>query len=124
MDSLASVTKIVANQTGADAMEIDHLRHEADKEMEEDFGECECMAMHEQGFQGPFIYCHKKGHMARSCSRKSAGLPKIRVAGITNQGGTGERWTPGPKNPIGGLPRKEAKSRSITTFPIKKGESC
>jgi hypothetical protein len=120
MDGLASVTKTVPNQTGADAMEIDHLRHEADKEIEEDFGECECMAMHEQGFRGPCFYCQKKGHMARSCPRKSAGLPKIRAAGVTNQGGTGERWTPGQKNPNWGPAKEGSKMQKYNRFQSRK----
>ena len=58
-------------------MEVDHLRREEDEEEEDD--ECECMALHEQGFRGVCYYCQRKGHLMRGCPRKSAGLPKIRA---------------------------------------------
>jgi len=94
MDGLVSVTKTVNPQPGAEAMEIDHLK--AEGEEEDEAAECECMALHEQGFRGPCYYCQRRGHMLRNCPRKSAGLPKIRAAN-TGQGGMGRKWTPAAK---------------------------
>jgi hypothetical protein len=58
--------------------------------------------------------------MARSCPRKSAGLPKIRAAGVTNQGGTGERWTPGQKNPNWGPAKEGSKMQKYNRFQSRK----
>ena len=55
-------------------MEIDHLQTTEEGEEE---GDCECMALHEHGFQGPCYFCQRKGHMLRNCPRKAAGLPKV-----------------------------------------------
>ena len=36
-------------------------------------------------------HCQRKGHMLRSCPRKSAGLPKVR-ADAANQGNAMKKW--------------------------------
>jgi hypothetical protein len=75
LEGLTPVTKITNKYQRAETMEIDHLRRTEEGWNE---SECECNAMQEQGFRGPCYYCQKKGHMLRSCPRKSAGLPRVR----------------------------------------------
>jgi len=67
----------------------------------EKYSECECMAMHEQGFRGPCFYCQRKGHMVRNCPRKSAGLPKVKVSEMNM--GARPKWKKGvtPKGQMG-----------------------
>jgi hypothetical protein len=112
LDGLVPVTRTGnVSKGGPEAMEIDYLR--PDKE-EDDNDECECMAMHEQGFRGPCYYCQRKGHMVRNCPRKSAGLPKIRMAAQPQiQRGYGNR--DGGKKFMGGRPTGAAQK------PMKRG---
>lgn len=103
MEGLVPVTRNPKTGTSraggqrAEAMEVDHLRGEA--EITDDESECECMDIHELGFKGPCYYCSKKGHMARSCPRKSAGLPKVRspTGYVTNPNKGKPRFIPARK---------------------------
>jgi hypothetical protein len=111
LDGLVPVTKTGNTVMGPEPMEVDHLRR---VEPDDDLGECECMAMHEQGFRGICYYCQKRGHLLRSCPRKSAGLPKIRsVGGVPNRQWKGTNKAGVPQKATGG-PRKQFK-----TFPKK-----
>ena len=75
MDGLVPTSRFAKPaQYMGDPMEIDHLQPTEEGEEEND---CECMALHEHGFQGPCYFCQRKGHMLRNCPRKAAGLPKI-----------------------------------------------
>lgn len=82
MDGLIPVTKKIKDpddENAVEPMEVDHLHNRAGVAAEDRDDElCECMALHENGLKGPCYYCYKKGHIARSCPRKAAGLPKAR----------------------------------------------
>jgi hypothetical protein len=84
-EGLTPVTKMMNRYARGEPMEIDHLRR-AEEDGDEDG--CECNALQEQGFRGPCYYCQRRGHMIRSCPRKSAGLPRVRTT-----------ETPKPVNP-------------------------
>jgi len=75
LDGLIPVTKPLNEGFRGEPMEVDAVWDDpTNGELD---GECECMAMQEHGFRGPCFFCRKAGHMARSCPRKSAGLPKV-----------------------------------------------
>jgi hypothetical protein len=105
-------------QPGAEAMEVDHLKAEVGEE-DDEIGECECMALHEQGFRGPCYYCQRRGHMMRNCPRKSAGLPKIRTTG-QGQSNTGRKWTPANKTQGGTKAREGATYQKKSYSPAKR----
>jgi len=96
MDGLIPVTKPMNEdmpKRRPEPMEIDALTNrypDGEDEEWEDF--CECAAMQEKGFRGPCYYCSRQGHMARSCPRKAAGLPKV-----VNPSGTGQRMDKRPR---------------------------
>jgi hypothetical protein len=117
MDGLVSVTKTMNVQPGAEAMEVDHLKAEVGEE-DDEIGECECMALHEQGFRGPCYYCQRRGHMMRNCPRKSAGLPKVRTAG-QGPSNTGRKWTPANKTQ-GGTKAREGTAYQKRVYPSAK----
>ena len=83
LEGLVPVTRTGNKGGKEEPMEIDTIRQEEDDE--DDSEECECAALQEQGFRGNCYYCQRRGHLLRSCPRKSAGLPKIRNPG-TNSG--------------------------------------
>lgn len=92
MDGLVPVTRNPHGGKG-EPMEIDHLRRTYRDEPEEDDPEdCECMAMHEQGFKGPCYYCRKRGHVIRNCPRKSAGLPRTHESGPAGSFQNKTKW--------------------------------
>jgi len=82
-DGLIPVTKPVQDPGRGrqeEAMQVDHLGRPQGRGAtsgSESDGECECMALQEHGFRGSCFYCQKRGYMARTCPRKSVGLPKI-----------------------------------------------
>ncbi len=88
MDGLIPVTRPIRDPTDGyylhEPMEVDMMA-ERNEEGDDDLDGCECMAMYERGFRGPCYYCQREGHMARSCPRKSAGLPKINNSGQGNR---------------------------------------
>lgn len=89
MDGLVPVTKMgLKTDSRGEPMEVDSLRKlkRVEEEEEEEDSDCECVALHEQGFRGLCYYCQKKGHIARSCPRKSAGLSKITNQNVQKKG--------------------------------------
>ena len=88
MDGLIPVTRPLRDNVGAYAdrgepMEVDNLwwwsQQESTGEEEPEDGTedyCECMALQERGQRGPCYYCLQRGHFARGCPRRAAGLPR------------------------------------------------
>ena len=94
LDGLVSVTRPNRTINPSEPMEVDHLMNWREDSDSVSADECECMALHEQGVRGPCFYCRKKGHMMRSCPRKSAGLPKVAGPPIPVKGsGPQKKWT-------------------------------
>ena len=89
MDGLIPVTKPMNEEVTRrrpEPMEVDALGHRwADDEEDDDEEWCECAAMQEKGFRGPCYYCSRQGHLARSCPRRAAGLPKVLSPGTDGQ---------------------------------------
>lgn len=118
MEGLVPVTRNPHDNRG-ERMEVDHLRKMEQEQdatgSEDDFGDCQCMAMHEQGFRGPCYYCQRKGHMLRNCPRKSAGLPRIKdpnraVTPYQKTQDAKPRWNPVKK---GNVPQNVRKFRRV-----------
>ena len=89
MDGLIPVTKPMNEEVTRrkpEPMEVDALNHRwAEDEEDDDEEWCECAAMQEKGFRGPCYYCSRQGHLARSCPRRAAGLPKVLSPGTDGQ---------------------------------------
>lgn len=116
MDGLVPVTRVgLRNDNRGEPMEVDALRNlkKYEDEDEDEDGDCECLALHEQGFRGLCYYCQKRGHIARNCPRKSAGLSKV-----TNQ--TVQKRVTSPQKKVwkGNATWKNTNRR--TSFPVKK----
>ena len=97
LDGLIPISRFSRPTGGGEPMEIDHLRPEDGEGADE---ECQCMALQEQGFQGPCFFCQKRGHIVRNCPRKAAGLPKIYPAAqgnATRNGQVNQRYGTNPQ---------------------------
>jgi hypothetical protein len=127
LDGLIPVTKSFARNDRGEPMEIDALRriNEEGGEITEDEDECECLALHEQGFRGPCYYCRKTGHMLRNCPRKSAGLPRTANPAAPYKGGSKKLPSPQKKNapwkPKSGYKKNFVKKR-VNAIPAEEDE--